>query len=236
MGKKIFIGLYVILLLVCGNLVFNFIYNSIVVYAFNHTDYKVTMSPILMFNWSEPYIAHYNQGNLYYKEGYYADAVESYYKALEYKVPQERECSIRINIALALAKSLGDDYADPANVENSLMTLYAARDVLLEKECATDAGDGHSEQAQKLKEEIDAIIKELEEQQQSQQEQDSEQKDEENTKKSEEQKKQEDSFEEDVKKAIQEKKAKANKERQEGLQYYEEMEQDYNFDNDGMIW
>lgn len=236
MGKKILIGLYVILVLVCGNLVFNFIYNSIVVYAFNNTEYKVTMGPVLMFNWSEPYIAHYNQGNLYYREGWYADAIESYYKALEYKVPQERECSIRINIALALAHSLGDDYADPANVDNSLMTLYAARDVLLEKECATEDGAGHSDQAQKLKEEIDAIIKELEEQKKSQEEQDSQQQDEENTSKSDEEKKQDDAFEEDVKKAIQEKKAKANKERQEGMQYYEEMEQDYNFDNDGMIW
>lgn len=236
MGKKIFIGVYVILLLVCGNLVFNFIYNSIVVYAYNNTDYKVTMSPVLMFNWSEPYIAYYNQGNIYYKEGWYADAVNSYYKALEYDMPQERECCVRINIALAMLKSLGDDYADPENVQNSLMTLYAARNVLLEKECATEAGDGHSEQAQKLKEEIDAIIKELEEQQQSQEEQNSEQNDEEQTKKSDEQKKQEDAFEEDVKKAIQEKKAKANKERQQGLQDYEEMEQDYNFDKDDMIW
>lgn len=236
MGKKIFIGVYVILLLICGNLVFNFIYNSIVVYAYNHTDNKVTMSPILMFNWSEPYIAHYNQGNLYYKEGSYAEAVDSYNKALEYDMPQERECSVRINIALALLKTLGDDYAAPDNVENSLQVLYAARDVLLEKDCATEAGGGHSQTAEKLKEEIDAIIKELEEQQQSQEEQDSGQDGEDTKKKQEEQQKQEDAFEEDVKKAIEEKKAKANKERQENLQYYEDQELDYNFDFDGQIW
>lgn len=236
MGKKIFIGVYVILLLVCGNLVFNFIYNSVVVYAYNHTDYKVSMSPILMFNWSEPYIAHYNQGNLYYKDGSYAEAVDSYYKALEYDMPQERECSVRINIALALLKTLGDDYAAPDNVENSLQTLYAARDVLLEEDCATETGDGHSETAEKLKEEIEAIIKQLEEQQQSQEEQNSEQNEEENKQKQEEQQKKEDAFEEDVKKAIQERKAKANKERQESLQYYEETELDYNFDIDGQIW
>lgn len=236
MGKRIFIGVYAILLLICGNLVFNFIYNFIVVYAYNYSYYEVTMNPILLLNWSEPYIAHYNQGNLYYKEGWYVEAVDSYYNALEYDMPQERECSVRINIALSMLQSLGDDYAAPENVENSLMTLYAAKNVLLEKDCATEDSAGHSEQAQKLKEEIDEIIKELEEKQQSQEEQNPEQRDEEKTKEQEEQQKKNDAFEEDVKKAIREKKAKANKERQQGLQYYEEMEQDYNFDYDGMIW
>ena len=46
----------------------------------------------------------------------------------------------------------------------------------------------------------------------------------------------EDAFEEDVKKALQEKQSEANQERSEAMDYYEDMDKDYNFDSDGYIW
>lgn len=235
MGKKIFIGIYAILVLICATIIFNFIYNALIVFQYNRGDYSGSVRAIQVANWTQPYIAYYNEGNLEYQKGNYQNAMDYYNKALKYDMPEEKECSVRINIALTWVASTGDNYAAPENVEYSLQALYQARAVLLNEDCATEDGTGHSADAQKLKDEIDEIIKELEEQQSSSEEKDSEQDGEESNK---EQENQEDSdaFEEDVKKAIEEKKAKANKERQEGLQYYEEIEQDYNFDSDGMIW
>lgn len=237
MKKRILIGIYIVLLLVCFELVFNYAYNAIVIYRYNQSDYTSGVELLTIFNWNEPYVAYYNQGNIYYQNESYVNAIESYEKALELNPPKEKECSIRINLALAMLATMGEDYAEPENVESSLEVLRAAKEVLLEEDCATEAGDGHSETAEQLKEEIEAMIEQLEQppEQEPEQGDGKESEDEEQTDSTEE-KTEEDSFEEDVKKAIKEKQSKANKERQENLDYYEDFDKDYNFDSDGYIW
>lgn len=232
MKKKILTGIYIAMLLFCAKLAFNFIYNTVVIYHYHQYDYAVTMKPLLRFNWSQPYIAHYNQGNIYYKNGSYEDAILSYQEALSLNPPKEKECAIRINLALAMLGTMEEDYASYENADVSLEILTGARDVLLEKECATENGDGHSETAEQLKEEIEAMISQLQQQSESETES-GEDTDKENEEK---QQEVEDTFEDDVKKALQEKQSKANKERRASIESYEEMEKDYNFDDDGYIW
>ena len=234
MKKLVFIIVYSILVLGCCVLVFNYGYNAFVKYCYSHNNYSINAKPLQIFNWTEGYVAYYNQGNIEYQKGEYLNAIDAYEKALNENPPEEKECAIRINMALAMLATLGDSYNDPIFIDSTLPILYGARDVLLENGCATEAGDGHSATAEKLKEEIEAMIEEVEEMQpEPSEDSDGEEAETDETKDSTEK---EDAFEEDVKKKIQEKQSKANKERQEGLEYYEEFDKEYNFDADGMIW
>lgn len=60
-----------------------------------------TLSPLRTGNWFEPYLVHFDQANARYKQGDYQQAEESYRRALE-TVPEERECDVRINLALSI--------------------------------------------------------------------------------------------------------------------------------------
>lgn len=232
MKKKILVGIYILMLLFCAKLAFNFIYNTVVIYRYHQYDYAVTMKPLLTLNWNQPYIAHYNQGNIYYENHSYEDAILAYKEALSMNPPEEKECAIRINLALAMLGTMEEDYASYENVDTSLEILTGARTVLLEEGCATENGDGHSKMAEQLKEEIEAMIRQLE--QQSGTETDEEK--DTNKHNGEKQEEPEDTFEDDVKKTLQEKQSKANKERKESMEYYEELEKNYNFDDNGYIW
>lgn len=238
MKKVVFIIIYSMLVLACAVLVFNYGYNAFVMYCYNNQNYSVSTMPLQMFNWTEGYVAYYNEGNMYYQQGEYVNAVESYSKALEENPPEEKECSIRINMALAMVASLEGLYTDPMYAQSCLDTLKGARDVLLEKDCATENGDGHSATAEKLKEEIEAMIKELEQMEPAKGEETEEEevKIEEEQVSTEQAKEEKDAFEEDVKKALQEKQNKAQQERQQGLEDAEVFDGEYNFDLDGKIW
>lgn len=171
----------------------------------------------------------YNIGNSHYQNEDYDKAITSYENALKANPPSGRECPIRINMALAMVYGLGDDYAAPENVENSLQTLKAARNVLLEDDCATAGGNGHSETAEQLKEEIEKLIEQL-----KQQSAESEEGDDESQGAN--QSDEEDAREQDIKEQLQEIQEKAFEERQEGINLQEEFETDFNFDLPTPIW
>ena len=114
------------------------------------------------------YIFIYNKGNQLYERFDYPGAIEQYQNALEAHPPHFKECSVRVNLALAMIYNMGEDFAAPENIESSIETLMEARDILLEDGCASDEGVGHSEPAQKLKEEIDKLLEQLQQQQESQ--------------------------------------------------------------------
>lgn len=111
------------------------------------------------------YIFIFNKGNRLYERFDYPSAIEQYQNALEAHPPHFKECSVRVNLALAMIYNMGEDFAAPENIENSIKTLMEARDILLEDGCASDEGDGHSEPAQQLKEEIDKLLEQLQQQQ-----------------------------------------------------------------------
>ena len=163
MKKRIIIGVYIVLCLVASKLTFSYIYNELLISDYEDGDYSGNTDVLQICNIPESYIAYYNQGNLNYMNGLYKEAVEEYDKALECSLSEEDECSVRINKALAMIKMLPKEYDNDDNRENSIKTLESARNVLTEKSCATDSGDGHSETAEELKKQIDDILKKLKE-------------------------------------------------------------------------
>lgn len=232
MKKKILIIIYIVVLLICCVLAFRYIYNEVVISCYNRGDYSISTEPLSALNLGESYIAHYNQGNIYYKSDKFEDAIESYKKALEQNPPEDKECSIRINLALAMLGTMAEDYSAEENVEASLETLKGARDVLLEKGCAADDTDGHNKTAQKLKNEIDEIIKQLEQQQPSSKLDENKKPDDDNKNKNE----PSDPAEENIKNTLREKQKNANKNRKESFGYDGDLNKKYNFDLNGRIW
>lgn len=159
----------------------------------------------------------------------YDKAIIYYEKALKANPPSGKECPIRINMALSMVYGLGDDYAAPENVEHSLQTLKSARNVLLEDDCATAEGNGHSATAEQLKEEIEKLIEQLEQQSAESEEGDEESQGTDQTD-------EEDAREQDIKEQLQEIQEKAYEDRQEEMALTEEFESDFNFDLPTPIW
>ncbi len=160
MKKKVIACIYILILVVGLKPVFNYFYNESIV-KYDKQDYLVNATPLLFMNFYQPYVAHYNNGNCHYKGLDYQAAIADYRAALRANPPKNKECSIRINLVLAMLQQLGDDYAEPDQIQNSIATLEEARNILLEDDCATESGDGHSKTAEKLKEEIEKILEEL---------------------------------------------------------------------------
>lgn len=158
------ITIYMAIILVCGKQALNYFYNEYVLDNYYAKDYSINENLLLTANYIEPYIVYYNNGNISYKNAMFEDAIENYESALEINnIPEERECSIRINLALAKIALLPEDYDSEENVEDSIETLEEAREDLLAKSCAKDKGKGHSKKAQELKGEIDDELEKLEE-------------------------------------------------------------------------
>ena len=182
------------------------------------------------------YIFYYNKGNNLYERFDYAGAIEAYESALNAHPPHflsHKECSVRVNLALAMIYNMGPDFADPLNIDSSIETLMAARDILLEDGCATEEGDGHSEPAQQLKEEIDKLLEQLQQQQQEPQPNDGEDEtdggsggeppiDEET--------------QQQIQDQLQDIQTQAFEEREEIIQSDEDLDSDINYGWDGKIW
>lgn len=107
-------------------------------------------------------INYYNKGNEYCEEDQYDKAQVLYQEALKGKLSDEQDCMARINMALAMTAPLTEDYVTDENRGQVIDTLKQAREILLQNGCAGEEEEGHNEQAQILKEEIDSYIEQLE--------------------------------------------------------------------------
>ena len=146
-----------------------FILNEIFRSRYNHQIYSNDYEEsLLKLNFPESYLPYYNLGNAEYKNGNYDRAISNYKKALELG-PQhnhERECDIRVNLALAmLAKIDWANMKTQKDGQRAIKQLKAARNVLTEEGCANpDDPNGHNEDAEKLKKDIDDMLEQLQQQ------------------------------------------------------------------------
>ena len=234
MKKKIIIIIYIILVIITLKLLYNSAANSIFVIQYKNGEYSEKIpEQLTLFNFPEGYIANYNYGNVLYQNGDYENAIEQYKKALTCKfIPENRECSIRINYALAICKTVKLDESSKESIKEAINIYESAIDILTENGCANKEDDnGHSENAEKLKKdiqkEIERLKKLLEENEQ-----------ENNNKNNEEEKQQEkneeNGKEEQVEEKIQRIKEEAAKEQSEAEQRYNPLFKDYN--RNGKNW
>ena len=138
--------------------------------------------PLLPLNLPEGWLPLYHMGNISYQLEDYDAAIGWYQRSLEKHPPEEeKECAVRINLALALLHKVDYEHLDTEKaVQTAISQLQNARSVLTEHGCADpDRTDGHSPEAEQLKKEIDELLQQLqnpdsgqqEEQQEEQQEQ-----------------------------------------------------------------
>lgn len=230
MKKTIIASVYVLVLLVSFKLAFTYLYNESIIDDYEENDYSSDVNPLFFANWIQPYLAHYNMGNIHYQNKDYQSAIEEYNQALEENPSKEQECSVRINLALAMIATLGEDYDSEENVEASIEKLTEARNVLLQDGCATENGDGHSETAEKLKKEIDDLLDELKKNQTSQPNNSNDPQDNPDDPQN------GDDYEQDIKQKLQQQQNQSYQERNKMLNMYDEFDSDMDFDADGRVW
>ena len=163
MKRKLIITITIILIVVGLKPIYNITINNILIAKYNNNEYSEKLAQSLMFlNFPQGYIAKYNYGNILYKNGKYEDAIEKYKEALNYWIPRDKECSIRINYALAICKTVQVDENDAESIQNAIETYESAIDILTEKGCANkNDNNGHSVDAEQLKKDIQKEIERL---------------------------------------------------------------------------
>ena len=147
-----------------------YIINEIFISNYEKEVYKTGAEKGLTeFNFPEGYVPYYNLGNAYYKQEEYDKAISYYKKALTENPPHkgERECDIRVNLALAMIQKIDwTNMETDKDVQRIIRQLKAARNVLTEEGFANpDDPNGHNEEAEQLKKDIDDMIDQLQQNQ-----------------------------------------------------------------------
>lgn len=168
--KRIVLMTMTVLVVAFASLATAYASNEANIRKFNNGDYQKNMFALLGF--TQLYVEHYNNGNMYYKQGDYDIAIAEYDKALSSHIPHSHYndkdycnvCKVRINKALAILA--GIDLADGAELSDSelskiLETLDEAKAVLTEKECAINENSGHNDEAVQLYKEIIELEQQL---------------------------------------------------------------------------
>lgn len=175
MKKTILIAVYTIAAIILFKFAFTYCYNEWVISKYCEEDYSENFSLLEVGNLTEKYIVHFNNGNIRYRLYDYEMAIEEYEKALALNPPEGKECSIRVNLALAKLGLLEPEWLAKENIEQSIEILKECLEILSEDDCANEDGDGHDEEAQQLYNEILEMLQQAEQEQQEQQEEESQQ-------------------------------------------------------------
>ena len=102
--KKVLIIIIIVCFLIISFIGVKVLINNSYIRNYDKPNNEVKMLLLSVLNIYEPYVAHYNYGNYYYKEEMYEEAKEKYEKALEYDIPNSRKCDVEINLGLSLIK------------------------------------------------------------------------------------------------------------------------------------
>ena len=123
---------------------------------------------LLPLRLGEDYTVPYNLGTVAFHQEDFALAERYFRDALRKRPPaEEKECSVRINLALSILHGYSFDSVslkNPEQVQEALDVLRLARGVLTESGCADERADaftGHSLDAEALKRDIDDMIHRL---------------------------------------------------------------------------
>ena len=164
--RYIFLLVFSLIICIAGaSIVTRVLFNKVFVKRYNAGNYDMRLEEKLLFlNFPESYVPYYNLGDAYYKEECYSEAASFFTEALKMYPPEEKECSIRINLALALCNTIDfTDLSSQDKIDTAIYVLYKARDVLLENGWAVEEGDNFKDaDAQQLKEDIDKMLEKLE--------------------------------------------------------------------------
>ncbi len=156
--KKTLKVVFIICLVVLIKLVLSFSINEIVIANYNKNVYNSSLiKSLYLFNFNEPYIVYYNEGNILYRTGKYSDAKEKYEKALKKRPSKKNVCDIRINLSLSIIKQI-----DSTDSKKAYEQLEEAKNNLYKDNCASASHDnGSSKDAEELEEQIEELQKEL---------------------------------------------------------------------------
>ncbi|MBR3340043.1 MAG: tetratricopeptide repeat protein [Clostridiales bacterium] len=159
MAKKIAIAVWILTAAFLGILVLNYFGNRKMIENFDNGNYQQNEMGFLGF--TQPYINHFNKGNVFYKLGDYQKAKEEYQLALNLKPQDPYDCKIRVNYALSYVTPIDVKSITEDNYEDIIEICETAKSILAEKDCATANNDGHYYAAQKLYNEINDFIESL---------------------------------------------------------------------------
>ncbi len=86
------------------------------------------LKPLGLANWFESYKQPFNQGNALYKKGDFVGA-EAHYRTALVTVPEEKECDVRINLALAI-EAQADEFLGKKNFDKAIIRYDDVKAVL----------------------------------------------------------------------------------------------------------
>lgn len=139
--------------------------------SYDNGTYNASIPVTLTYlNFPDPYLPYHNLGCAAFMMGNYEYAASAFQTALEHDIPHDdphpsRECQTRINLALSLTRPLDiDGWGTEEERQQIVQTLLQARESLTADGCANpdkNVFDGHSEEAEQLKKDIDAALEKL---------------------------------------------------------------------------
>ena len=157
--KKIAIAVWIVTALFLAILVVNYYGNRRLIERYGEGIYQQNELGFLGF--TQPYINHFNRGNIFFQLGDYTKAKQEYQSALNLKPEDPYDCKVRVNYALSYVKPIDPDKITEDNYEDVIEICETAKSILSEKGCATENNDGHYYAAQKLYNEINEFIESL---------------------------------------------------------------------------
>ena len=162
MVKKIAIAVWILTATFLGILVINYYGNKKLIANYGEGVYQQNELGFLGF--TQPYVNHFNRGNVYYQLGDYEKAKQEYQLALNLLPADPYDCKIRVNYALSYVTPIDVKSITEDNYEDVIEICETAKGILTEKGCATPENDGHYYAAQKLYNEINQFEEQIRQQ------------------------------------------------------------------------
>lgn len=154
--KKFLKIVLIILIILLVKLITTYTINQTIISNYKRNKYRTDLIKILKItNINEPCIVYYNEGNIFYQQGKYQKAMDNYEIALKKHPNKKKACDIRINYSIAEISNITSK-----NKDDILRILKDSRERLYQDHCADpEDNSGRSQEAEELEE----VIKEMEE-------------------------------------------------------------------------